>query len=42
MKTEVDPNVYVTQAGDVKFFIMVYVDDLILVWNDQNKLVQIK
>jgi hypothetical protein len=31
MKTEVDPNVYVTQAGDVKFFIMVYVDDLILV-----------
>ncbi len=28
--------------GDVKFFIVVYVDDLILVCNDQNKLLQIK
>jgi len=29
-------------VGDVKFFIVVYVDDLILVCNDQNKLLQIK
>jgi ATP-binding cassette subfamily B (MDR/TAP) protein 1 len=42
MKSEVNPNVYVTQLGDVKFFIVVYVDDLILVCNDQNKLLQIK
>ncbi len=33
---------YVAQVGDVKFFIVVYVDDLILVCNDQNKLLQIK
>jgi len=42
MKSEVDLSVYVTQVGDVKFFIVVYVDDLILVCNDQNKLLQIK
>jgi hypothetical protein len=42
MKSEADPKVYVAQVGDVKFFIMVYVDDLILVFNDQNKLLQIK
>ncbi len=42
MKSEANPNVYVAQVGDVKFFIMVYVDDLILVCNDQNKLLQIK
>jgi hypothetical protein len=42
MKSEVDPSVYVAQVGDVKFFIVVYVDDLILVCNDQNKLLQIK
>jgi hypothetical protein len=29
-------------VGDVKFFSVVYVDDLILVCNDQNKLLQIK
>jgi hypothetical protein len=29
-------------VGDVKFFIVVYVDDLILVCNHQNKLLQIK
>ncbi len=28
--------------GDVKFLIVVYVDDLILVCNNQNKLLQIK
>jgi len=42
MKSEADPSVYVVQVGDVKFFIVVYVDDLILVCNDQNKLLQIK
>jgi hypothetical protein len=38
MKNEADPGVYVVQVGDVKFFIVVYVDDLIFVCNDQNKL----
>jgi hypothetical protein len=42
MKSEADPSVYVAQVGDVKFFIVVYVDDLILVCNDENKLLQIK
>ncbi len=42
IKSKVDPSVYVAQVGDVKFFIVVYVDDLILVCNDQNKLLQIK
>jgi hypothetical protein len=42
MNSEADPSVYVAQVGDVKFFIVVYVDDLILVCNDQNKLLQIK
>jgi hypothetical protein len=42
MKSEADPSVYVAQMGDVKFFIVVYVDDLILVCNHQNKLLQIK
>ncbi len=42
MKSEANPSVYVAQVGDVKFFIMVYVDGLILVCNDQNKLLQIK
>ncbi len=42
MKSEADPSVYVAQVRGVKFFIVVYVDDLILVCNDQNKLLQIK
>jgi hypothetical protein len=42
MKSEADLSVYVAQVGDVKFFIVVYVDDLILVCNDQNKLLRIK
>ncbi len=42
MKGEADPSVYVAEVGDVKFFIMVYVDDLILVCNNQKKLLQIK
>jgi len=42
MKSEADPSMYVAQVGDVKFFIVVYVDDLILVCNDQNRFLQIK
>jgi len=42
MKSEADPSVYVAQVGDVKFFIMVYVDDLILVCNDKKTHLQIK
>jgi hypothetical protein len=42
MKNEANLNVYVAPVGDVKFFIAVYVDDLILVCNDQNKFLQIK
>jgi hypothetical protein len=42
MKSEADPNVYIAHVGDVKFFIVVYVDDLILVCNNQTKLLQIK
>jgi hypothetical protein len=42
MKSEADLSVYVAQVENVKFFIVVYVDDLILVCNDQNKLLQIK
>jgi hypothetical protein len=42
MKSEPDPSVCVARVGDVKFFIVVYVDDFILVCNDQNKLLQIK
>jgi len=34
MKSEADPSVYVTQVRDVKFFIVIYVDDLISVCND--------
>ncbi len=34
---------YVAQVmGDVKFFIFVYVNDLILVCNNKDKLVQVK
>ncbi len=42
MKSEANPSVYKTQVGDVKFFIVVYVDDLNLVCNDQNKLLHIE
>ncbi len=42
MKNGADPSVYVAQVGDVKFFIVVYVNDLILVCNNPNKLLQIK
>jgi ATP-binding cassette subfamily B (MDR/TAP) protein 1 len=34
--------VYVAQVGDVKFFNVVYVNDLILVCNNKDKLLQVK
>ncbi len=33
---------YVAQVEDVKFFIVIYVDDLILVCNNKDKLLQVK
>jgi hypothetical protein len=33
---------YIVQVGDVKFFIIVYVDDFILVYNNKDKLLQMK
>jgi len=35
-------SVYVAQVEDVKFFIVVYVNDLILVCNNKDKLLQVK
>jgi len=42
VKSDVDFNVYVQQVGDVKFFIVVYIDDLILIHNNKDKLLQEK
>ncbi len=42
VKSDVDFSMYVAQVGDVKIFIIIYVDDLILVWNNKDKLVQVK
>jgi hypothetical protein len=42
VKTNVNFNVYVTQVRDVKFFIVVYIDDFILVCNNKDKLLQVK
>ncbi len=42
VRSDVDFSVYVAQMGDVKFFIVVYVDDLILVCNNKDKLLQVK
>jgi len=38
----VDFSVYVTQLDNVKFFIVVYVDDLILVCYNKDKFLQVK
>jgi hypothetical protein len=35
-------NEYIAQVGHVKFFIVVYVDDLILVCNIKDKILQVK
>jgi hypothetical protein len=41
-RSDADFSVYVAQVADVKFFIVVYVDDLILVCNNKDKLLQVK
>jgi hypothetical protein len=33
---------YIAQVRDVKFFIIIYVDDLILVCNNKDKILQVK
>jgi hypothetical protein len=42
VRSDADFSVYVTQLGDVKFFIVVYVDDLILMCNNKDKFLQVK
>ncbi len=42
VRNDEDFSVYVAQVGDVKFFIVVYVDDLILVCDNKDKLSQVK
>ncbi len=42
MKGDVDFNMYVAQVRDVNFFIVIYVNDLILVCNNKVKLLQVK
>ncbi len=42
MKSDADFNVYVVQVGDVKFFMVVYINDLILICNNKDKLLQVK
>ncbi len=37
-----DFSVYIVQVRDVKIFILVYVDDLILVCNNKDKLLKVK
>jgi hypothetical protein len=42
VRSDADFNVYIAQVRDVKFFIVVYVDDLILVCNNKDKLLEVK
>jgi len=42
VRSDADFSVYIAQVGDVKFFIVIYVDDLILVCNNKDKLLQVK
>jgi hypothetical protein len=42
VSSDANLNMYVAQVGDVKFFIVVYVNDLILVCNNKDKLLQMK
>jgi hypothetical protein len=42
VRSDVDFSMYVAQVGDVKFFIVVYIDDLILVCNNKDKLLEVK
>jgi histone deacetylase 1/2 len=42
VSNDVNFSVYVVQVGDVKFFIIFYINDLILVCNNKDKLLQVK
>jgi hypothetical protein len=42
VRSDANFNVYVVQVEDVNFFIIVYVDDFILVCNNKDKLLQVK
>jgi hypothetical protein len=42
VRSDADFSVYVAQVGDVKFVIVVYVDNLILVCDNKDKLLQVK
>jgi hypothetical protein len=42
VRSDADFSGYVAQVGDVKFFIVVYVDDFILVCDNKDKLLQMK
>jgi len=42
VRSDANFSVYVAQVGDVKFFIIIYVDDFILVCNNKDKLLQVK
>jgi hypothetical protein len=42
VRNDADFSMYVAQVGDVKFFIVIYVNDLILVCNNKDKLLQMK
>jgi hypothetical protein len=42
VKSDGDFSVYVAQVGDVKFFIVIYIDDFILMWNNKDKLLQVE
>jgi hypothetical protein len=42
VRSDANFSVYITQVGDVKFFIVIYVNDIILVCNNKDKLLQIK
>jgi hypothetical protein len=40
--SDVNFNIYFAQVKDLKFFIVIYVDDFILMCNDWNKFMQVK
>jgi hypothetical protein len=42
VRSDADFSVYLAQVGDVKFFIVVYINDLILMCNIKDKLLQMK
>jgi hypothetical protein len=42
VRSDVDFSVYIVQVGDVKIFIVIYVDDVILVCNNKDKFLEVK